>query len=56
MYASVCDFLCIALLLPFVLGFSLPVFLFVCFVFKYSFQHLLSLVDLFSGLVVLSFL
>ena len=32
-YASVCDFHCIALLLPFVLGFCLPIFacLFVCF-------------------------
>ena len=31
-YASLCDFVCIALLLPFVLGFSLSVFLlFVCF-------------------------
>ena len=29
-YASVCDFVCIALLLPFVLGFCLSVFLFVC--------------------------
>ena len=26
-YASVCDFVCIALLLPFVLGFSLSVFI-----------------------------
>ena len=27
-YASVCDFLCIALLLPFVIGFSLSIFFF----------------------------
>ena len=52
-YASVCDFVCIALFLPFVLGFCLSVF---CFVILYSFQCLLSLVDLFFGLVVLLFL
>ena len=34
-YASVCDFVCIASLLPFVLGFCLSVFVF--FFFKYSF-------------------
>ena len=34
-YASVCDFdfVCIALLLPFVLGFCLSVFVLFCFVF-----------------------
>ena len=31
MYASLCDFVCIALLLPFVRGFCLSGFLFVCF-------------------------
>ena len=33
MYASVCDFVCIALLLPFVLGFCLSGF-FCCFFFS----------------------
>ena len=32
MYASVCDFACIALLLPFVLGFVCPFFCLFCFV------------------------
>ena len=32
-YASVCDFICIALLLPFVLGFCLSVLLLVFFFF-----------------------
>ena len=32
-YASVCDFVCIALILPFVLGFCMSVFLCVCFYF-----------------------
>ena len=37
-YASVCDFVCTALLLPFVLGFSLSVFVLFCFVYlKYFF-------------------
>ena len=38
-YASVCDFVCIALLLPFVLGFCLSgIFVFVVVVFfQYSF-------------------
>ena len=35
-YPSLCDFVCIGLLLPFVLGFSLNVF-FVLFCFQYSF-------------------
>ena len=50
MYASLCDFVCIALLLPFVLEFC-PFF----FVFN-SFSCFLSLVDLFSGLVTPFFL
>ena len=43
MYASVCDFVCIALLLPFVLGFCLPIFLLLfrfvlfCFVLVFLF-------------------
>ena len=37
MYASLCDFVCVALLLPFVLGFCLSVFLFV-FVFSVVFS------------------
>ena len=52
-YVSVCDFVCIALLLPFILGFCLSGFF---FFFNYSFQRLLSLVYLFSGLVALFFL
>ena len=40
-YVSLCDFVCIALLLPFVLGFSLFVF-FVCFVLFFSLPFLLS--------------
>ena len=32
-YASLCDFVCIALLLPFVLGFCLSIFGFFCIVF-----------------------
>ena len=34
-YASVCDFVCIALLLPFVLGFCLSVFVLFCLFFYY---------------------
>ena len=37
-YASLCDFVCIALLLPFVLGFYLSVFL--CFLFVFVFFHI----------------
>ena len=57
MYASLSDFVCIPLLLPFVPGSGCPLF-FVCFCFffKYSFLHLLSLVDLLFGLVALFFL
>ena len=36
-YASVCDFACIALLLPFVLGFCPSVFVFVFLLFKICF-------------------
>ena len=36
MYASLCDFVCIALLLPFVLGFCLSVFLFLFFNIVFS--------------------
>ena len=35
-YASLCDFVCIALLLPFVLGFCLFVFCFVFLFFVFS--------------------
>ena len=56
-YASLCDFVCIALLLPFVLGFCLSVFFFSFFFFlSVVFKHLLSLVDLFFGLVALFFI
>ena len=50
-YASVCDFVCIALLSPFVLGSVCPYFFFLV-----QFKHLLSLVDLFYVLVALFFL
>ena len=56
MYAFLCDFVCIALLLPFVLGFCLSVLFIFYFFWLYSFQCLLSLVDLFFGLVALFFL
>ena len=49
--APFCDFLCIAFLLPFVLGFCLFVSVFIFFL--YSFWGLLSLVDMFLGLVAL---
>ena len=42
-YASVCDFVCIALHLQYVLGYCLSFFLFLFLFFKYSFYHLLSL-------------
>ena len=38
MYASLCDVVCIALLLPFVLGFSLPVYFLFVFVFSIVFR------------------
>ena len=56
-YASVCDIVCIAMLLPFVLGYCLSVFLFVFLgFFSIVLKRLLSLVDLFFGLVALFFL
>ena len=41
-YASVCDFVCVALLLPFVLGFCLSVFL-----FFYDLKNFFFLVSIF---------
>ena len=55
MYVSLCDFVCIPLLLQFVLGICLSGF-FVLFFSQYSFQRLLPLVDLLSGLAALFFL
>ena len=54
MYASVCDFVCIALLLPFVLGFCLSVFCF-CF-FLVKFLALVIIGGFVFGLVALFFL
>ena len=54
-YASVCDFVYIASLLPFVLGFCLSVFVCLLVCFRIVFKHLLSLVDLFFGLVAVFF-
>ena len=42
MYASLCDFVCIALLLPFVLGFCLSIFIFFFSSFFFFFSLVLA--------------
>ena len=52
MYASVCDFVCIALLLPFDLGFCLSIFFFLNIVFSTCYHWWIC----FFGLVALFFI
>ena len=54
-YAPVCDFACIALLLPFVLGFCLSVFCCCCFPFYLKKSFFLIIIFYFNNFILLYF-
>ena len=55
-YASVCDFFCIALLLPFVLGFYLSIFLVFLFFFFFLLKKIFFLKNYFLFFISLYFI